>query len=321
LGASVKNVTTPLDVPVYPPPPRPSRNGYYVNPERPDHPVFNDIKREQLRVWSDYTNWNESQKGFPAIYPVTDGYVPVDKKDLQHIAVLGNYGVALEGITIAEIVDGKGSVILCGLDLVNRTSLDPVADRMLINLVSYMGNGQKHELYPLITGPIVWGDYTSEKGLLTGVNSGLMVHGVPRIPANIKSKISVTKEGNRFLGLQGGFNTRPGVQYVAHGRRMYGPYTLRGFGNVPEPVDTTNNIGEGYFWCSIPAGKKMASTIVWNQSDEPLVITIKVNDGQEVSKEIKAGETTTIDCPTNATTVKMQFTGDRRLVLLQTSFK
>ncbi len=47
LSASVKNVTTPLDVPAYTPPPRPSRNGYYVNPERPDHPIFYGIKREQ----------------------------------------------------------------------------------------------------------------------------------------------------------------------------------------------------------------------------------------------------------------------------------
>jgi len=247
--------------------------------------------------------------------------VPVDKNDIQHIAVLGNYGVALEGITIAEIADGKGSLMLCGLDLVSRTGLDPVADRMLINLVNYMADGKKHELYPLITEPIVWGDYASEKGVLTGVNSGLMVHAVPRIPANIKSKVSVTKEGNRFLGLNGGFNTRPGVQYVAHGRRMYGPYTLRGFGNVPEPIDTSTNIGEGVFWCSIPAGKTMSSTIVWNQNDEPLIIKIKVNELQEVSKEIKAGETISVDCAVNTSTIKMQFKGDRRLVLLHTSFK
>ncbi len=321
LSVAVKNVTTPLDVPAYPPPPRPSRNGYYVNPERPDHPVFRGITREQLRVWSDYTNWDESQKGFPAIYPVMDGYVPVDKNDIKQIAVLGNYGVALEGISIAEIVDGKGSVLLCGLDLVNRTGVDPVADRMLINLVNYMGDEKQHELYPLVTEPIVWGNYTSEKGLLTGVNSGLMLHAVPRTPDNIKSKISVTIEGNRFLGLPGGFNTRPGVQYVAHGRRMFGPYTLRGFGNVPEPLDTTNNIGAGFFWCSIPAGKTMSSTLVWNQHNQPLTIKIKVNDGQEVSKEIKAGETMNVDCAVVGTTIKMNFYGDRRLVLLQTSFK
>ncbi|HEV7779832.1 MAG TPA: glycoside hydrolase family 2 TIM barrel-domain containing protein [Chitinophagaceae bacterium] len=321
LSAAMQNVTTPLDVPAYPPPARPSRNGYYVNPERPDHPVFNGVKREQLRVWSDYTGWDASQKGFPAIYPVTDGYVPVDKKDIGRIAVLGNYGVALEGITIAEVADGKGSVLLCGLDLAGRTKVDPVADRMLINMINYMADGKQHQLYPLITEPIVWGDYESEKGVLTGVNSGLMVHAVPRVPANIKTKITVTKEGNRFLGATGGFNTRPGIQYVAYGRRMYGPYYLRGFGNTPETIDTTTNVGEGYFWCSIPAGKTMSSTLVWNQADEPFVITIKVNEKTEVSKEIKAGETITVECPVSGTNIKMHFRSDRRLVLLQTSFR
>jgi len=320
LPVAVKNITTPLDVPKYPPPARPSRNGYYVNPERPDHPVFDGIRREQLRVWSDYTNWQESKTGFPAIYPVTDGFVPVNKKDIEQIAVLGNYGVALEGISIAEFFDGKGSILLCGLDLAARTQLDPVADRMLLNLAGYTASQEAHNNYQLVTAPIVWGDYTSEKGILTGVNSGLMVHSVPRVPANNRSKITLTKEGNRFLGAPGGFNTRPGVQYVAYGRRMYGPYNLRGFGNVPEPVDTSTNTGEGFFWCRIPAGKTTVRTLVWNQADMPLSISIKVNNLSPVQKEIKAGETINVDAPVNGTTIKMTYSGDRRLVLLQTAF-
>jgi hypothetical protein len=321
LPVALKNITTALDVPTYPPPPRPSRDGYYVNPERPDHPIFIDIRREQLRVWSDYTQWDESQKGFPAIYPITDGYTPADKNDIRDISVLANYGVALEGIVISEIFDGKGSIMLCGLDIINRAKLDPVADKMLVNMISYMGNGKQHERYPLITGTIVWGDYNSEKGILTGVNSGLMVHSVPFVPANIKSKITVTKEGNRFLGAPGGFNTRPGIQYGAYGRRIFGPYILRGFGNIPEPIDTTGNIGEGYFWCSIPENKSVASTLVWNQSEEPLLVTVKINEQKEITKEIKPGASTYIDCPVNSTNIKMLFKGDRRLVLLQTSFK
>lgn len=320
LSSPVKNVTVPLDTPVYPPPPRPSRNGYYVNPERPDHPVFYGIDREQLKVWSDYTNWDESKNGFPAIYPVTDGFVPENKQDIERIAVLGDYGVALEGLTIAEFFDGKGSILLTGLDLINRANMDPVADRMLINLVSYMGNGQAHTIYPLITAPIVWGDYSSEKGLITGVNSGLLLNSKPRRPENNNSKIRLTKEGDMFLGASGGFNTRPGVQYVPYGRRMFGPYSLRGFGNIPEPDADNNNIGEGYFWCNIPQGKNEASTIVWNPSDEVLPIKIKVND-KEVNKQIKAGEKDVIDVPLNSSTIKMTFSGDRRLVLLQTSFK
>lgn len=320
LTHGIKNVTIPLDTPVYPPPPRPSRNGYYVNPERPGHPVFYGINREQLKIWSDYTNWDESQKGFPAIYPVTDGFVPVNKNDLGNIAVLGDYGVALEGITIAEFFDGKGSVLLIGLDLINRTNLDPVADRMLTNLISYMSDGKEHTKYPLVTAPIVWGDYTSEKGLLTGINSGLLLNSKPRRPENNTSKIRLTKQGDMFLGASGGFNTRPGVQYVHYGRRMFGPYSLRGFGNIPEPDAENNNIGEGYFWCNIPEGKNTVSTIVWNPSDENLSIKIKVNN-KEVNKQINAGDKATVEVPVNASTIKMNFTGDRRLVLLQTSFK
>ncbi|AWO00586.1 glycosyl hydrolase family 2 [Chitinophaga alhagiae] len=321
LPVPIKNITTALDVPAYPPPPRPSRNGLYLNPERPEHPVFDGITRERLRVWSDYTGWNESQPGFPAVYPVTDGFVPVHKKDLEHIAVLGNYGMALEGMALAEFFDGKGSVLLCGLDLAARAGIDPVADRMLCNLAGYMAGTQGHHRYPLITAPIVWGDYATEKGVLTGVNSGLMVHAVPRAPANIKSTVRLTREGNRFQGAAGGFNTRPGVQYVANGRRMYGPYYLRGFGNVPEPVDTTGNIGEGVFWCRVPADRKTVATLVWNQADEPLPVTVQVNGQAPVRKEIAAGASIWVDCPLNATTVKMRYSGDRRLVLLETTFR
>jgi beta-galactosidase len=172
----------------------------------------------------------------------------------------------------------------------------------------------------LITAPITWGNYSSEKGLLTGVNSGLLVNSKPRIPEYNRSKITLTKEGHMFLGATGGFNTRPGIQYVPYGRRMFGPYSLRGFGNIPDPDSDNNNVGEGFFWCRVPANKTMSSTIVWNPADLPLTIKIKVN-GKEISSEIKAGETATINCPLDAATVKMTFTGDRRLVLLQTSFK
>jgi hypothetical protein len=321
LGYKLKNVTMNLDTSVYPPPPRPSRNGYYVNPERPEHPVFAGVDRNDLKVWSDYTNWDESQKGFPAIYPVTDGFVPVNKKDIEHISVLGNYGVALESIAIAEIFEGKGSELVCGLDLVNRAGIDPIADKILTNIIGYMGNENGHMMYPLITAPIVWGDYKTEKGILTGVNSGLILNAKPRLTDDFsKIKLNITKDGHELAGNGGGFNTRPGLQYVHYGRRPFGPYSLRDFGNIPDPDNKETNIGEGTFWCSIPAGKRTSSTIAWNPSTEDLELAITLN-GETVKKVIKAGETISVDCPVHSTTVQMKFSGDRRLVLLETIFK
>jgi hypothetical protein len=102
---------------------------------------------------------------------------------------------------------------------------------------------------------------------------------------------------------------------------MYGPYYLRGFGNVPEPLDTAGNTGEGVFWCRVPEGRSTAATLVWNQADEPLQVIVQVNDQAPVRREIAAGASTWVDCPLNGTTVKMRYSGDRRLVLLQTDFR
>src|SRR5690606_20520051 len=75
-----------IDDPAYPPPVRPSRNSFNINPERPDHPVFTGITREALRMWSDYTHWDETKPGLPAIYPVTDGFVLAAKEDIGKVA-------------------------------------------------------------------------------------------------------------------------------------------------------------------------------------------------------------------------------------------
>lgn len=317
----LKNVTMNLDTAVYPPPPRPSRNGYYINPERTDNPVFDGITRENLKVWSDYTNWDESQKGFPAIYPVTDGFVPENKKNLKNIAVIANYGVALESIAIAEIFNEKGSEMVCGFDLVSRHDIDPIADKMLLNIIGYMGSQKDHHRYTLIEAPIIWGDYKTEKGILTGVNSGLILNSKPRLTDDFKNiKLEITEQGDELAGSGGGWNNRPGLQYVHYGRRPFGPYSLRGFGNVPDPDNKETNIGQGTFWCSIPQDKSSSSTLVWNPSPESLPITIQINN-KKVTKNIESGQTVFVECPVDSTNIEMSFLGDRRLVLLETNFK
>lgn len=322
LSSPLRNITMDLDYSQYPPPPRPSRNGYYVNPERPGHPVFDGIDREELKVWSDYTGWKESDRtGFPAIYPVTDGFVPVDKKDMARIAVLGDYGPGLEGMAIAEFFDGKGSALLCGMDLVRRCGIDPVADRLFGNLIGYMGSEEAHSADVLVTAPITWGDYHSEKGLLTGINSGLLLNSRPRILGTGITKITVTKEGHEFAGGNGsGFNTHPGIQYVPYGRRPWGPYSFRGFGDVPQPLDAADSVGEGAFYCAVPKGKTKSATLLWNPAGVPLEIAITVN-GQTTTRPIPAGERVWVDTPLKGTSVEMHFRGDRRLVILQTDFE
>lgn len=320
LANPLSNNNIDIDNPVYPVSAKSPRNGYYVNPERPQHPIFAGIGRENLRVWSDYTRWDNSKKGFPAIKPVTDGFTLENKDDVGSTAILANYSSGLQAIALAEQFSGNGSILLCGLDLANRTEIDPVAARLFLNLINYTASPTGHERYQLITSPIIWGEYETEKGVVTDLYSGFLVNSTPRVPANYLGKgIVVTKEGYQLAdGNRGGFNNRPGIQYVANGRRPFGPY-VQSFGGQPTPdKDSTEGIGK--FWCRIPEGKNMAASIVWNPGKEPLEIKIKVNDLPEVTKTIKAGERTAVETPVNSSNVNITYTGDRRLVILETAF-
>lgn len=323
LDNKLTDFTTDIDHPAYPVSSTPPRNGYYVNPERWQHPVFSGIARENLRVFSDYTDWNESQKGMPAIYPVTDGFTLENRDDLSHTAILADYSSGLQGIAIGEEFAGKGSIVLCGMDLQNRSVADPVAGRLLINLVNYTASAAGHEAHQMITAPIIWGEYETEHGVTEGYYGGMLVNATPRLPDGFsmnKKTIVVTKEGYQLAGgSRSGFNTRPGIQYVANGRRPWGPY-VQTFGGQPKIVDENVAEGTGKFWCRIPDGQNTVTSLIWNPSNQPLVVKIKVNDLPEVSATIKAGDKAQIECPVNSTNVGMTYTADRRIVIMETAF-
>lgn len=54
-----------------------------------------------------------------------------------------------------------------GFDLVSRSGRDLVADRMLANLVRYMAGAEPHEATQEVTERIVWGNYATERGIVT----------------------------------------------------------------------------------------------------------------------------------------------------------
>jgi len=98
----------------------------------------------------------------------------------------------------------------------------------------------------------------------------------------------------------------------------FGPYA-QSFGGQPLPEKNTTE-GIGKFWCRIPEGQNIATSIVWNPANEPLVIKIKVNDLKEVTKTINAGDRVAVVTPVNSSNVNITYTGDRRLVILETAF-
>ncbi len=297
---------------------RPWAQGMSVNPERPTHPVFNNITRDELFLWSDYTGWRESSAGLPAVYPVTHGFSLTRMQELGRVAVLANYDHGLTGVALAEFFAGTGSSVLSGFDLVPRIGHDPVADRLLGNLVRYVASRGAHDVQPLITSKITWGDYASERGLLTGVYSGFLLNTIPTMPEALQAKYPTKIDANGFwvAGDAGGWNTRPAIQYVARGRRPYGPYEFTSGGGYKLPEERAP-YGEGRVWMRIAAGRSVMVNTLLNPSTEPLDVDIVVN-GATTHRRLAAGETASIESAVTsaATSLSLTVRGDRRLVLL-----
>ncbi|MEP6663798.1 MAG: hypothetical protein ABJC04_09060, partial [Verrucomicrobiota bacterium] len=256
------------------------------------------------------------QKGFPKVYPVTAGFKLNEPAALARTAILADYDRGLEGFALCEMFDGKGSVILSGFDLVNRAGLDPVADRLLANLVAYTVAKSGHEIHPLIEKPIRWGDYPTERGVVCNTLNGLIVN-AEWIPSAVHPNAQPLSPNT------GAWNVLPGDQFEPRGRNPFGPY---GYSNGSSLVsDTEVKTGEGFFWARIPAGKKFVITTVKNPTKAPLNITVSVNHqtAASVAQTIDAGQTIRIQTPLHADeeNVRIHYAGAKTLVLVETKFE
>jgi hypothetical protein len=294
---------------------RPQFDQTHVNLERPEHPVFTGVERGRLKLWSDYTGWDQTKPGFPRVSPMRFGYKLTKPDDLGKIAVLADYDRGLEGIALAEMFDGKGSVLLCGLDLIGRIGVDPVADRILSNMLAYMtSDTAKHDPHPFIKDPIRWGDFATEHGLIGSPVYGFFYNTDWTPPPTEPDAKPLSDAG-------GGWNTKPSDQFLPRGMRPRGPFTYT-FNCGPRD-GTKSAEGTGIFWATIPSGRNKVVTKVRNDGKEVMKLRVNVNDGKPVEHDVPAGETITITAPipSKSTDVSVRYTGNRELIILETAFQ
>lgn len=300
----------------YPPATRPFREQMNVNPERPNHPVFQGLNRRRLSLWSDYTDWDETKAGFPRVYPVTAGFKLQNPEALARTAILADYDRGLEGVALCEMFDGAGSVVLSGFDLVNRAGLDPAADRLLANLVAYTATKAGHAAHPLIESPILWGDYITERGVICGSLNGLVVNAEWRAPPTNPNAIPL--EPNT-----GSWNMDPGSQFVPRGRNPFGPYSYSTAASLRD-LNRGSTTGSGIFWARLPPGRKTVLTKVKNPAASPAHLTVAVN-GTSAGSSIAVAPGQTVDMrsplPPDAGEVSVRYTGTKALILLETRFE
>lgn len=297
-------------------------DGMCVNIEVPDHPVFKGISRKDFFLWADCTGFDESKNGFPGIYPVISGF-NARTLDQSGARILANYGRNLASTAMVEMALGKGSVLVEGFDILNHIGVDPVAEKLLVNILSYACTETAFDSYPQVGKVIEWGSYSSEKGLVTGANNGLVVNPYPVVPLDRVTQypLKVDKRGYHYVVSYGGWNNRPGVQYLPRGRRPFAPYDFSLGGN-----DTVNKAdegcGEGYFVARVPSGSTRMLTYFENNCDELLNISVSVNgkDTKTVSIPAHGGASVENALPTDGR-IRVSFKGDRRTVILRTEFK
>ena len=315
LPSRVKMLTTSVNDPGYFTVDRPAANQTHVNPQRLDHPVFAGVDRRRLQLWSDYTGWDESKPGFPRISPMRYGFTLTYPDDLKKTAILADYDASLQGVALAEMFDGKGSVLLCGLETVRRNGIDPVADRMLVNMVNYMAGDAPHEVHPRIDRPIKWGDFASENGVLGGPIFGLF--------RNTQWQRPPTDSRAKPTDKNTGWTTRPGDQFLPRGIRPRGPYHYT-FNCSPRDGEPKNSNGSGVFHAQIPTDRTHVVTKVRNPTTKPASLRVDVNDTAGETVDVPTRKTIEIRTPIPseaAGKVGVHYTGGKELVILETSFK
>jgi hypothetical protein len=292
-----------------------------INIERRDHEIFQGLAQDMFRLWSDYTNFDETKPGFPAIYPVTNGYLMRDA-DFGQVTLYANYSRNLTGVALCEINHGRGSVILSGFDLTSRCGIDPVAKRFFANLITYAASWRQPEPHMIVDRPIIWGDYESEAGIVTGANNGLVLNPYPIVPSRLRDelKLKVDARGYHYVNSYGGWNTRPGVQYVTRGRRPFAPfgYTLGG-NDLVRGKDEAR--GTGYFLAKVPGGKTKMLTIFENNSEFEIKTSLQINNDRVQEFVITPKSQLKVESPLpKEKNIKVIISGDRRTVLLRTEF-
>lgn len=316
LPAKITMLTSSASDTDYPPRSRPFREQMNVNPERPEHPVFAGLHRDRLRLWSDYTGWDQTQPGFPKVYPVTAGFKLDEAAALARTAILADYDRGLEGVALCEMFAGEGSVILSGFDLVNRVGLDPVADRLLANLVAYAAAKTGHEIHALVEQPICWGDFPTECGTVCGSLNGLLVNAEWRVPPTNPSATPLAPN-------TGAWNMMPGDQFVPRGRHPFGPYGYSTASSLRDPSPQAQT-GSGFFRARIPTGKRFVVTTVKNPATNAGSLSVSVNEiSPAPATTIAGGATVQVRTPLleGLTNVCVRYAGEKTLVLLETAFE
>jgi len=239
----------------------------------------------------------------PDVYPVLTPLKPTTVTDLKSARVWAACDQLLSGWALVELYQGKGSILLSQFRLVERVKDDPVAAKLLSNLISYCASGNSSGLLDL-TRPIRWDQEAFRVGVLQSPKQGFLPH-------SPTYKHEGTSKG------------RLGDDHRIDGVTLVGEYTITANGWLrPVPDPTIEGWGVFFGQLSRPVSRFIVK--LRNPGDSAANIAVRL-DGEPIgpAASIAAGDSRSIEwsCPRKPGPVQVELRGDQRLVITETCFQ
>jgi beta-galactosidase len=261
----------------------------YIQPVGSNASIMNGLTDRDLRYWNAL---GRSADTTPDIGPVLTALKPASVKDLRSARVWAACDQLLSGAAIVEMFHGSGRIILSQFRIVERVNDDPIAAKLLGNLIAY-ASGKSAGLLDL-TRPIRWDLAAFRAGAFVSPLQGFLPH----------SK-TYRHEGNS--------KGRLGDDHRIDGFTLVGNYGFTSNGWLtPIPDPAADGWGILYGTLSRPATKFTLK--LSNPGDTPAKIGLELDEKTVSSITVPAGVQQSIQWPITRVPgpVTVELRGDQR---------
>ena len=279
---------------------RPYRPFTYIQPMGRNKAIFRELTDRDLRFWNEL---DLTPTGNPDVYPVLTPLRPNAAADLKSARVWAACGQLLSGAAILEVYHGKGSIILSQFRTVERVGTDPIAAKLLANLISYTASGASPGMLDL-TKPIRWDTEAFRAGAFQSLKQGFLPH-------------------SKTYKHEGGSKGLLGEDHRIDGSTLVGDYGFTSNGwlrPVPDPAAE----GWGIFYGTLNRPVTRFAVTLRNLGNTPARIALRL-DGRPIGSVVSmpAGEERTVEwaCARDPGPVEVELRGDQRLLITETRFR
>jgi len=272
----------------------------YIHPVGGNQEIFEGISARDLRYWNELSRYSN---GAATVEPVLALLWPQTHADLASARYWASSERLLCGAAILEIYQGQGSVIISTFRTTERVGMDPIAAKLLANLVKYAASPSHPGLLDL-TRPIEWNTEAFRTGVFCSNKQGFLPH-------------------SPVYEHRGGSKGNLGADHRIDGFTLVGDYSFDGNGYVT-PIPDPAAEGWGVFYGRLSRQVTKFVLTVRNPSQESAQIRLRIDDRDVgLPATLSPGEKRSIQWSLNRQPgpIKVELRGDQDLVITASQFK